>query len=254
MRPLGRVVNSLSGILDALSCPFNRPNTRKQSTDINHEKRCSAVQGRQVLTALLLVDTAPASPPPPATPTPTATPSNTKKRSEHAVPQAPANRTTPPWSRATKNLLRWRGGRRTTAGWPPGTRPGSNCSGRRRPDGALPSWPGVEGHGARRGRGMARRRGPLVSLAAAAADSGNLDISGSLRADLVLVVVASEFPSILELSVSASLAPHRRQSEASISATLQGVCSADKSKHDPISFSSSLPLFEIIKHAPNFSG
>jgi hypothetical protein len=92
----------------------------------------------------------------------------------------------------------------------------------------------------------------LVSLAAAAADSGNFDISGSLRADLVLV--ASEFPSILELSVSASLAPHRRQSEASISATLQGVCSADKSKHDPISFSSSLPLFEIIKHAPNFSG
>lgn len=70
---------------------------------------------------------------------------------------------------------------------------------------------------------MARRRGPLVSLAAAAADSGNLDISGSLRADLVLVVVASEFPSILELSVSASLAPHRRQSEASISATLQAV-------------------------------
>jgi hypothetical protein len=85
----------------------------------------------------------------------------------------------------------------------------------------------------------------LVSLAAAvAADSGNFDISGSLRADLVLV--ASEFPSILELSVSASLAPHRRQSEASISATLQAVCSADKSKHDPISCSCSLPFSKLL--------
>ena len=35
MRPFGRVVNSLSGILEALSCRFNQPNTRKQSTDIS---------------------------------------------------------------------------------------------------------------------------------------------------------------------------------------------------------------------------
>ena len=94
MRPFGRVVNSLSGILDALSCRFNQPNTRKQGTDIStqlhkinqiltiFEKCCSRVQGRQVLTALRLVDTAPASPP--ATPTPTTAPRNTKKRSDRA--------------------------------------------------------------------------------------------------------------------------------------------------------------------------
>jgi hypothetical protein len=35
LRPFGRVVNSLSGILEALSCRFNQPNTRKQSTDIS---------------------------------------------------------------------------------------------------------------------------------------------------------------------------------------------------------------------------
>jgi hypothetical protein len=98
LRPLGRVVNSLSGILDALSCPFNQ--TKHTKTKRRHlnpilqdetkswhnlEKCCSGVQGRQVLTALLLVDTAPASPP--ATPTPTAAPGNTKRRSEDATPR-----------------------------------------------------------------------------------------------------------------------------------------------------------------------
>ena len=165
-------MNSLSGILEALSCRFNQPNTRKQGTDIStqlhkinqiltiFEKCCSRVQGRQVLTALRLVDTAPASPP--ATPTPTTAPRNTKKRSERAprrtVEQNRAD------SRTIKNLRRRRGGRRTTAGWPRGTRPGSSCSGRRRPAAAPPSWPGVEGRGAGRGRWKARRRAPCLGV------------------------------------------------------------------------------------------
>ena len=142
-----------------------------------------------------------------------------------------------PKSRATKNLLRRRGGRRTTAGWPPRTRrPRSSCSGRRRPAAAPPSWPGAaEGRGAGTVRGMARRRAPLIRRAAAP-DYGNFDIFRLRSCGFGARGLCISFhPGIVG---SASLAPTptgRNQDLRFQPHCRLSVCSADKSKHDPVS-------------------